>query len=433
MSNESKNDEAWKKLFDSLPILDKVDKSGFFEISATAINKYREARLMTKFDHALQRPGIFKDNDLTIQPITRGSYVIGRFDSYHSLPSDENIPIETIPFPHEIETIDPENLYSESSALLCAYNTKIMREVLEEEISLTVLGRMSTGLFDYSIDDNREDKKHRIKVINSQLEIDSGFEGEESFAIIEAKNATVSDFLIRQIYYPYRLWTGKTRKEVIPVFMFYSNDVFSFYVFKFNQVDHYNSLELVRQKRFQIVPREIELADVLAALDKAEVTPEPENCNFPQADKFEKVVDILTRLYGSSNNLTQDFITSYQDFDVRQTQYYTGAAAYLGLVERKQDKEQGVYYGLTAKGLSIMARKPQARNLALVECIFQRNVFNQVFRLYTQQGSRPTPDQVIEIMRAANLGLDQDGTSTIPRRARTVLGWIDWIVMLTRK
>ena len=36
--------------------------------------------------------------------------------------------------------------------------------------------------------------------------------------IVEAKNATVDDFLVRQLYYPYRLWQAKTYKEVKPVF-----------------------------------------------------------------------------------------------------------------------------------------------------------------------------------------------------------------------
>src|SRR5688500_16839639 len=119
----SKNDVAWETLFNTHSILKEVDAKGFFEISSASINKLREARLMTKFDHHIQLPIIFKDNGLSIQPNTRGTYLIGRFSSYIELPPDDTIPIEFVPFPPGLDTINPQDLYSESSALLCAYNT----------------------------------------------------------------------------------------------------------------------------------------------------------------------------------------------------------------------------------------------------------------------------------------------------------------------
>jgi hypothetical protein len=108
----------------------------------------------------------------------------------------------------------------------------------------------------------------------------------------------------------------------------------------------------------------------------------------------------------------------------RQTQYYTNAGAYLGLIERKQSREQGVTYSLTEKGFRIMAKKFRARNLSLVEAVLQHGVFNQALQLYMQQGGRPLREHVEAIMRAANLeGLGRE-TSTIPRRAQTVLSWM---------
>jgi hypothetical protein len=44
----------------------------FFEITAIQINEFREAGLMTKFDHSINLPKIFSDNGLAILPITRG-------------------------------------------------------------------------------------------------------------------------------------------------------------------------------------------------------------------------------------------------------------------------------------------------------------------------------------------------------------------------
>lgn len=368
----SKNDVAWDALFANHHILDHIDAEGVYQISAATINELREARLMTKFDHRIQLPSIFKQQELTIQPNTRGTYLIGRFASYLDLPAGDEIEIEEVPFPLEIETINPQDLYSESSALLCAYNAGIIDRLLQEAVSLTVLGRMSTGRFEYFINETRTGQPFEISVHNSQCEIDCGFEGPNVFAIVEAKNETVNDFLVRQLYYPYRLWAGKTRKEVIPVFLSYSNDVFSFYVFRFGTQANYNSIELVGQRRYQIGTREIELQDLVIAIEQLRVLPEPAGVPFPQADSFNRVVDLLSQLH-AAGAMSQEDITTNHAFDRRQTQYYTNAGRYLGLIENRRTREEGVTYLLTARGVAIMARRPAERNLALAETILEQS------------------------------------------------------------
>jgi hypothetical protein len=430
--SQSKNDAAWEKLFETHRVIERVDRDGVYEISAGNINQQREARLMTKFDHHIQLPSLFKQNNFTIQPNSRGTYLIGRFVSYQPVPDDDELEIEEVPFPVHIETINPENIYSESAALLCAYNAGIISRLLEEEVSLTVLGRMSTGRFSYLINDSRHGTPHEISVNNSQLEIDSGFEGQSAFALVEAKNESVQDFLVRQLYYPYRLWKSKTTKTVVPVFMSYSNDVFSFYVFLFEQENNYNSIKLVSRKKYRIGVSEIELSHIAAVLERATIVPEPEGVPFPQADSFNRIVDLLTQLHGAGV-LSPDDITTNYAFDLRQTHYYTRAGMYLGLVERRQNREHGISYNLTPRGSGIMSRKPQARSLALVECILEHEIFNKTLRLYLNQAVRPTIEQVAEIMNGAQLGLDRHGSTTIRRRAGTVLSWMDWIMRLTRR
>jgi len=428
----SKNDVAWEALFENHRIMDRIEAEGVYQISAGTINELREARLMTKFDHRIQLPSVFKQNGLTIQPNSRGTYLIGRFASYLDLPLGDNVAVEQVPFPPDLETINPQDLYSESAALLCAYNAGILDRLLEEEVSLTVMGRMSTGRFDYSIKETRTGRPFEISVQNSQCEIDSGFEGPNVFAIVEAKNETVNDFLVRQLYYPYRLWAGQTRKEVVPLFLSYSNDVFSFYVFRFNSLANYNSIELVRQRKFQIGTSDIELQDIVIALQRVRVVPEPEGIPFPQADSFNRVVDLLTQIH-AAGGMSQEDITTNHAFDRRQTQYYTNAGRYLGLIESRRSRDEGVTYSLTPKAVAIMARQPAARNLALVETILEHRVFNETVRLYLAQAGRPNINQVIDIMRTAGLGLDQGGTTTIPRRAQSVLAWVDWAIRLTRR
>jgi uncharacterized protein YkuJ len=429
MSPRPNKNDAWEELFRRHNVLEEVERRGACQISASEINELHEARLMTKFDHYVQLPEVFKRNHLTIQPNTRGTYLVGRFDSYQSVMDDPKVPVEALPFPRRIETINPANLYSESAVLMCAFYTGIISGALGREVMLTAFGRMSAGSFDYRIRNNQTGGLHEIHVEGAQMEIDAGFEGEDTFAIVEAKNEAVTDFHVRQLYYPYRAWLERTGKRVVPVFLSYSNasSVFTLHVFRFNEPRLYNSIELVEQRKFQVVPSGIERETIVEAIGRARIKPEPAGIPFPQADSFERIIDLLAQLYGAGGTLSKDYVTSNYDFDERQTQYYAQAAAYLGLVERRRSEGQGVIYSLTRRGASVMSRHPQTRNLALVECILERGVLNRALRIYFESGRRPSSEQVEEIMRGARLGLSG---KTIPRRAQTVLRWVDWITTL---
>jgi hypothetical protein len=418
--DKTKNDVAWESLFETHKILEVIKQNGAYKISAKLINEKREARLMTKFDHSIQLPKIFKENNLSIQPDSRGTYVIGNFESYKKIPKELSHDVQEIEFPRLIETLDPVNIYSESASILCAFNTGIIEDLLQQKVLFTVSGRMSTGKFSYSISSSNDDTSYEINVKNSQCEIDGGFEGEDIVAIIEAKNQLVNDFLIRQLYYPYRLWTSKTSKKVIPIFLSYSNDIFSFYVYKFKEDNNYNSIELVSHSRYQIGSNDIDLEDIISILEKIKIDPEPKNTPFPQADVFPRVLDLLMQIHSTKS--------SNYAFDIRQAQYYTNAAIYLGLVQKSNKKDKNVLYSMTKEGVQIMNKNPKKRNLSLISCILKKRCFNQTLKLYIDSSARPSSELVINIMKSGNLNLSQ---TTIERRSKTVSAWVDWIIRLT--
>ena len=57
--------------------------------------------------------------------------------------------------------------------------------------------------------DNYYQKLKNIIVDSAQIEIDAAYEGEEFLSIFEAKMNISDDFIIRQLYYPYRTWINK--------------------------------------------------------------------------------------------------------------------------------------------------------------------------------------------------------------------------------
>ncbi|MEO6862802.1 MAG: translation elongation factor [Microcoleus sp.] len=421
--NETANDKAWKILFDTHEILEQLDKNGFFEIESKQINKQRESRLMAKFDHSVNLPKIFRENKLSILPISRSKYVIGKFETHLKVRYDSQL--EAISFaPPQLESIDYKNLYSESSALHCAFNIGIINDLVEEETFYTVSGRMSTESFDFNIINSIPNKKpYPIKVENSQCEIDAGFESDKYFILIEAKKYAIEDFLIRQLYYPYRLWSKKMSKKVIPVLMTYSNDIFSFFIYEFRDEENYNSLNLIKQKNYMISPEEIQLSDVEQVFNSIKIIAEPADVPFPQADRFERVVDLLSLLL--ERDLTKDDITENYEFDRRQTDYYTNAGLYIGLIEKYQNyMTNKATFRLTSEGRSILHKRSKLKYLNLINKILEHEVFYLVFELAISQGELPSKDEICKIMSKTRLDIND---TTKGRRYSTVRRWIFWI------
>lgn len=428
MSNITLNDSAWEKIFDKYSIIDCIHKNGFFEITSEQINEFREARLMTKFDHKSNLPKLFQENKLTILPLTRGSYVIGPFAAYHKIEQLNNDIIK-ISFPSHIQSIDYENITSEAAAINTAFVAGILADFIEDDTILpTVSGRMSSTEFNFNIKNVINNRYVPLKIVNSQIEIDGGYEGKSALTLLEAKNSISDDFLIRQLYYPYRLWKSKLRKDVRPVFLIYSNGVFSLFEYAFEDTYFYNSLKLVKQKNYTIEPERIKFEEIYRIFRSVSIVPEPE-IPFPQADSFKRIINLCELLY-ENQILTNDEITSNYDFDARQTNYYTDACRYLGLVDKRR-AEGAVNYFLSDRGRGLFKLSIKERNLKLTEWILEHKPFYLTFKRFLELVKMPNKTEVTEIMKKSAL-YNVRSEETYKRRASTIVGWLNWIMDLQR-
>ena len=424
-SLENLNDNAWKQLFEKYDILNKIDTQGLFEISATQIKEFREPRLMAKFDHAINLPKIFSDNKLAILPITRGDYVISHFEAYHKLETN-NTPITKVSLPTYIQSLNSSNIPSETIALNCAVATGIVAEFLQdEEIIPTVSGRMGSGVFTFSIANSKTNIPCSIQVANSQIEIDAAYEGVRGLALFEAKRDLSEDFLVRQLYYPFRVWQSRVTKPVRPLFLVYSNGVYRLYEYTFQDINNYNSLVLVSQKNYSIEDTTIEITDIQSILQQVTREEEPK-LPFPQADSFERVINICELL--SEQELSRNDVTEQYAFDARQTNYYTDAARYLGLIEKKKDGVIPIYI-LSSKGKSILKLNFKQRQLAYCNCILSHKVFYDTLQKYLDNGKMPSTNDIINIMKCSKL-YNVGSNSTFERRSSTIKGWLNWIISL---
>lgn len=423
MSN-SKNDIAWEQLFAKYAILDVVSKYGYAEILASNINKFREARLMTKFDHKSQLPKLFTENSLSILPTSRGGYIIGTFETYCDFNTDD-IEVTPIEFPTFLESLDYRDITSEATAINCAFVSKILHDFTEEENLLpTVCGRMSSSSFGFNI--NSRSGVFNISVGNSQVEIDGGYEGDNSLNLIEAKNYISNDFLVRQLYYPFKLWSSKIQKKVRPIFLTYSNGVFHLREYSFTDINHYNSLILIKHRKYVVQDGSFNIEALIEIIESTSIIDEPE-IPFPQADSFERVIN-LCELLNQKDFITKEEITQNYDFDARQTDYYTNAGKYLGVIDFCKDSITGLPGCLlTTKGRQVFSTNLLERQKVFIKLIISHSVFKSTLELYLENGIMPDKSTIIDLMGQSNL-YNLNSESTFVRRASTIIGWTNWIV-----
>ena len=426
---EDSNAAAWKKLFEKYNIIEEVDKHGYFKIKAEAIKEFREPRLMTKFDEYSAMPKLFRDKGLSILSDSRGTYLIGRFSLFAKI----NYKIDDVrPFePTCLESLTIDNLNNESSSILFAFNSNILKESFEtDDISFSSYGRMGAGNFSYRIDlvDSKRlpiGKNKNIEAKNPQIEIDGAFETEDSLYIVEATNRFVEDMNLRQLYYPYKLWSSRIGKKIIPVFLVFSDKTFYIYICSFDDPDNINSIRVVKSIKYESRDEPITLQDVVRTFEEAKPTAAQHSNIFPQADRMEKIIDLLNILEMNEETTKKD-VTEYFKFDSRQTDYYLNAAAFLGLVSIVKRKG----FGLSAFGKGLMKKQYRERNLAIIKSILNDQVFYQSFKFLLDNREMPSKEYISELINRY-YPPKKNGKVTAGRRSQTVISWLNWMIDLT--
>lgn len=429
-------DRKWVRIFEDYNVLDIIDRDGAFTITAKQINEYKEARLMTKFDYITQLPDIFYYNNLSILPTRRGEYIIGPFSAYKTLTTRDNTLLENreeLRFPDWIETIDAKDITSESTMLNAAAASGMIQRALnidDGELVHTVSGRMSSDSFSFNIGGKYKGspRNYMIDVTNAQVEIDGGFETHDKLILFEAKNNTTDTFLIRQLYYPYQLWAKRINKEVVPVFLQYANETFNFSIFRFNDVNDYNSLELVDRRNYIFGAEHTSMDDIVGVLKRTKIIKEPKGIPIPQANSFNKVLGVLESIKESENGIvTNEDLTLENDYVLRQADYYTRAGMYLGLIEKTYEG-----YILSSLGKEYLNKNRRDKNLFITKLLLRHKPIRMVFEKGLERLKPLTGPEAFRLLEEYE---DRDNTTNInlttrKRRGSTIASWVRYIFSL---
>jgi len=280
-------------------------------------------------------------------------------------------------------------------------------------LSLTIRGRLRSGEFAFRLPENR----HRIAVSGVQIEVDSGYESEEALVLVEAKIGKRANFHIRQLYYPYLEWSGRTGKYIIPVFLTYTNG--KYYLTRFAFGDDFGGIRAMESRCYTINEPPVTAIDLTETLHEQPAGREPD-VPYPQANDLDKVIDLISLVHRGVRRKRS--FADYFEMDERQGDYYANAAVYLGLLRKRSDR-----FLLTRDGRSFAALGSRtARTGTVVDILARRPSFREILERWAREGAEFTAPEREEIAESIRKHTGLSGTTPL-RRASTVAGWLEWI------
>ncbi|CAH8768414.1 type II restriction enzyme [Paenibacillus dendritiformis] len=376
-----------------------MNANGYFDITSQQINGLEpgvQARLQCKFDSSGELSPCFARHGLGILPVSNGHYTIARFPIFHPLEDIEKLPVHRAywRFP-AFETVqaDGSSSTSEANALHTAHMSDMLHRFrgLEpaEPLELTFSGRMRSPAFSFHVGSY----PHPLQVERSQqMEIDAGFESNREILILEAKNSIPQDFCVRQLYYPYRALRSRPQltKPVIPIYFLYSDGVYYLFEYSFRDPMRYDSIALVRAGAYRIEGG-LSKERVLAIAEATPAGAEPEGVPFPQANSFERIINLLELLAETCRT------------------------------------PEGTAVRLTGEGRALMQLTVQERHEALLRKLFARPAIRDILLASLTRGE-PIPElDAMNMMHRHGIELNP---STQHRRAQSILAWYGWLVRL---
>lgn len=390
--------DAWDKIFAHYNLLEELSTNNFFDISAKELKEVggEEPRILTKIDCYEDLPPIMQAHDFAILAIRNGTYRIAAVNPFIQIQEDIETEIIEIDPPKDLICLDPFDVRGESAALDLSAASKIHDQVFGGPSKLVIRGRRFANLsFDLG------NIKYDIEGV--QIEVDGGYETNDSINLVEAKIGYRSNLSIRQLLYPQLYWQDQVngRKQVNSFIFYLHGDVFRYipYIYRGNKGYADHSQE--KAFRFKLPSSGFKLTDIKTSPCLVRT-----DCPFPQADRFDRVDNMLIYAIGKAH-ISKDTLDSLFNINPRQVDYYTNVLKWMGLADG------GSVFGLTEKGNEIAQLPFHKRMQEMSKIVFSEPIFNKRLR------GEPIDDKDYEIYSIPS-------TSTRDRRMKTVDAWIKY-------
>ena len=207
----------------------------------------KEVRILCQQVSREDRPLLFRKKGLFILPVMLGHYVIVKGEGYVDVPPIESS-VEDYHSPLHFALETTEIGDSVTQHIDHAYALGLIGHFIgDDSLVLTIREGRYSSTFNFLAG------KFQISVDGVQTEVDGGYEGANQIVLIEAKNGTATNTIIRQLYYPFRQWQNHTIKPVSMLFFQRTrNNEYHLWHFGFDDPNDYNSIRLLKSARYKI-------------------------------------------------------------------------------------------------------------------------------------------------------------------------------------
>jgi hypothetical protein len=371
-----------------------------------------EPRLLASMDSSSKLPERLRSEGVFVVPLTRSRYALVRGKGYHELEDPGEPERYAARLPISLTTLAYGR--GENRFLLHAYHIGLLSRFTEvPSFYQTVSGKMGTGSFSYHVDGSPE-----LEVKSAGMELDAGFEGPRDVLLFEGKATARTDFLVRQLYYPYRTFRKWSPHKRIRSFFFVAEPettTYALWEYEWINPTDYETIRCVRKARFRVETAESE-DDRLDAIE-----PDPAVDIVPQADDLQKVAE-LPLLVDSGISSAQAWAGHY-GITPRQGSYYREAAEALGLV-----RLEGGQFTLTDEGRRYVGLAQDRREKFVAERLLKNPLLNHVFHLVRTAGTNGLGDA--EVARIIEERSHLRGSTPL-RRAKSVRSYMRWLGQAT--
>lgn len=410
-----KRDIAWVKVIEELKLDLKRDLSN--DIPASAFRRYAdlEARNAAKIDESKALPPVLGDNHLFPLPIRNGVYKLIRGNGFHKLEEISGSPRRFQSFlkkpPGQGESLFVH--YSMNCGLLSDFTKKMQINKIDE-------GLRGAKPFEFWVDNVGP-----IYQDGSQIQVDGLFSAGDSVIILEAKARKCRDFVIRQLYYPYRHWRLEEPEKSIETYLMRidpKTGIYEFWKYAFPQERNYNSIELVEKAAYVVDVRPH------SGKDLQRIRPDNSVKYVPQANR----VSLIERIpfLVAHGIIDSELLSNELGYAERQGNYYSEAAEALGLIKREAVRNNRYLFELTNLGRTYMEERNDRRNEMLAKQMMRLPIMKITFDILVSQ----TFDAI-----GSTCGLSKEDITTIVRenarltgktprrRASCIMSWFRWL------
>jgi hypothetical protein len=248
----TKKQEAWTAILAEYGL--ELDRYVSPPVTADQIKQAtdgEEPRIVCSMDSRASVPDVLRERGLFVLSVRNGEYRLVEGKGYEDLPPIDDAPE---PWSHEIgfDLVTRHGGSGEDPYLLHAYNTGLLSDFTGiDSLYQTTAGRRYSTRFEFTVGPSRS-----LTVDGVQFQVDGLFEGPDDIVVVEAKAGARDDFIIRQLYYPYRHYKEQTDKNIRTIFFVHdeTNGIYNFWEYRFNDPSDYASIELQQAEKFQISP-----------------------------------------------------------------------------------------------------------------------------------------------------------------------------------